>query len=38
MIWFGWFWNIIGNLMPNPLYAYILNIFDLVGLGFMAFR
>ena len=23
--------------MPNPLYTYILNIFDLVGLGFIAY-
>ena len=24
--------------MPNPLYAYILNIYDLVWLGFMAYQ
>ena len=24
-------------LMPNPLYTYILNIYDLVWLGFMAY-
>ena len=27
--------TIIGYLMPNPLYTYILNIYDLVWLGFM---
>ena len=26
------------SLMPNPLYTYILNIYDLVGLGFMAYQ
>ena len=40
---FGWdgFYGIstiVGYLMPNPLYTYILNIFDLVGLGFMAYQ
>ena len=39
MIWLGWvgfygILTIVGYLMPNPLYTYILNI-DLVGLGFM---
>ena len=24
--------------MPNPLYSYILNIYDLVGLGLMAYQ
>ena len=24
--------------MPNSLYKYILNIYDLVGLGFMAYQ
>ena len=24
--------------MPNPLYTYILNIYDLVGFGFMAYQ
>ena len=38
---FGWvgFYVIstfVGYLMPNPLYTYILNIYDLVWLGFMA--
>ena len=42
-IWFGWvgFYGIstiVGYLMPNPLYTYILNTYDLVGLGFMAFQ
>ena len=40
-IWFGLvgFYGIstiIGYLMPNPLHTYILNIYDLVWLGFMA--
>ena len=41
MIWFGWvLWfygissTIVGYLMPNPLYTYILDIYDLVWLGF----
>ena len=36
MIWFGWVGGIstiVGYLMPNPLYTYILNIYDLVWLG-----
>ena len=28
--------TIEGYLMPNPLYTYILDIYDLVWLGFMA--
>ena len=41
MIWFGWFYGIstIGcYLMPDSLYTYILNIYDLVWLGFMAYQ
>ena len=30
--------TIVGYLMPNLLYTYILNIYDLVGLGFMAYQ
>ena len=30
--------SIIGYLMPNPLYTYILNIYDLVWLGFMVYQ
>ena len=30
--------TIIGYLMPNPLYTYILDIYDLVSLGFMAYQ
>ena len=42
-LWFGLvgFYGIsiiIGYLMPNPLNAYILNIYDLVWLGFMAYQ
>ena len=42
-IGFGWvgFHGIsifVGYLMPNPLYTYILNIYDLVGLDFMAYQ
>ena len=38
---FGWVWfygtsTIVGYLMPNPVYSYTLNIWDLVGFGFMA--
>ena len=40
-IWFGLIGfygtsTIVGFLMPNPLYTYILNIYDLVWLDFMA--
>ena len=28
----------VGYLMPNPLYTYILNIYDLAWLGFMAYH
>ena len=37
MIWFGWVYGIstiVGYLMPNPLYTYILNIYNLVWFGF----
>ena len=30
--------TIVGYLMPNPLYTYKLNIYDLVWLGFMAYQ
>ena len=30
--------TIVGYLIPHPLYAYILNIYDLVWLGFMAYQ
>ena len=30
--------TIVGYLMPNPLYAYMLNIYDFVSLGFMAYQ
>ena len=36
MVWFDWvLWyiNIVGYLMPNPLYTYILNIYGLVWFG-----
>ena len=36
-----WFYNIstiVGYLMRNSLYTYILNIYDLVGWGFMAYQ
>ena len=41
-MWFGLvgFYGIstsVGYLMPNPLYTYILNIYDLIGFGFMAY-
>ena len=28
----------VGYLMPNPLYRDILNLYDLVWLGFMAYQ
>ena len=30
--------TIVGYLMPNPLYTYILDIYDLVWLAFMAYQ
>ena len=30
--------TIADYLMPNPLYTYILNIYDLFWLGFMAYK
>ena len=41
MIWFGWVYGIstiVGYSMPNPLYTYILNVYDLLWLGFMAYQ
>ena len=42
-IWLGWvdFYGIsaiVGYLMPNPLYTYILKVYDLVWLAFMTFQ
>ena len=36
MVWFEVISTIVAYLMPNPLYKYILNIYDLDGFGFMA--
>ena len=38
--WLGFYGisTIMGYLMPNPLYTYILNIYDLVWLAFMAYQ
>ena len=30
--------TIVGYLMPNPVYTYVLNIDDLARLGFMAYQ
>ena len=38
LVWFDGISTILGYLMPNPLYTYILNIYDLVLLGFMAYQ
>ena len=38
MIWFYSIATIVGHLMLNPLYTYILSIYDLVWLGFMAYQ
>ena len=38
---FVWFYGksiIIDYLMPSPLYTYMLNIYDLLWLGFMAYQ
>ena len=37
-VWFYGISTIVGYLMPNSLYTYILNIYDLVWLGFMAYQ
>ena len=29
---------LVGYLMPNPFYTYILDIYDLIWLSFMAFQ
>ena len=39
----GFFWlygisTTVSYLIPNPLYTYILNIYDLVWLDFMAYQ
>ena len=34
LVWFYGISTIVGHLMPNLLYTYILNICDLVGLVF----
>ena len=41
LVWLVGFYGIstiIGYLKPNPLYTYLLNIYDLVGLDFMAYQ
>ena len=41
MIWFGWvLWhiNIVGYLIPNPLYMYKLNVYDFVWFSFMSYQ
>ena len=35
LVWFYGISTIVSYLIPNPLYTYILNIYDLVWLGFM---
>ena len=40
-MWLGWVYGIstiVDYLMPSPFYTYVLNIYDLVGLGFMAYQ
>ena len=36
LIWFYGTSTVVGYLMPNPFYTYILDIYNLVWLGFMA--
>ena len=38
LVWFYGISTIVGYLMPNPFYTYILNILDLVWLGFIAYQ
>ena len=30
--------TMVGHLMPNPIYTYILNIYDIFLLGFVAYQ
>ena len=41
--WFGFVWlygisTIVGYLIPNPFYIYILNVYDLVSLTYIAYQ
>ena len=38
LVWFHGISTIVSYLMPNPLYTYILNIYDLIWFGFMAYQ
>ena len=38
LVWFYGISTIVFNLMPNPLYPYILNTYDLVWLGFKTYQ
>ena len=38
LAWFHGILTIVSYLMPNLFYAYILNIYDLARLGFMAYQ
>ena len=37
LIWFYGISNTVGYLKPNPLYTYILDIYDLVWFGLVGF-
>ena len=37
-VWFYGISSIVGYLMPNPVHTYILDIYDLVWFGFMAYQ
>ena len=38
LVWFDGISTVVGYLMPNLLYTYILNKYDLVWLGFMVYQ
>ena len=38
LVWFYGTSTIVGYLMPNPFDTYILNIYDLLWLGFVAYQ
>ena len=38
LVWFYGISVVVGYLMPKSLYTYILDIWDLVWLGFMAYQ
>ena len=38
LVWFYGISTIVGYSMPNPLYTYLVKIYDLVGFDFMSWQ